>query len=76
MGTKFDPLYPVGMGMNFFYGDGDGYGIAKPVPALPRCHPYLGACKIEAERLLCFGSQGTEAKSSFFKLKSSKKQKF
>jgi len=29
----------MGMGMNFFYGD--GYGIAKPVPTLPRCHPYL-----------------------------------
>jgi len=27
------------MGMNFFYGD--GYGIVKPVPAPPRCHPYV-----------------------------------
>ena len=36
-GTKV--LYPLslGMGMNFFYGD--GYRIVKPVPAPPRFHP-------------------------------------
>jgi len=28
----------MGMGVNFFYGD--GYGITKPVPAPLRCHPY------------------------------------
>ncbi|QCE12646.1 histone H3 [Vigna unguiculata] len=28
----------MGMRVNFFYGD--GYGITKPVPAPPRCHPY------------------------------------
>jgi len=54
MGTRLYPLpggnvdetkvrYPLGLGMgmgiNFFYGD--GYGIAKPVPAPPRCHLYL-----------------------------------
>jgi len=53
MGTRLYPLpgrdghgtkvwYPlgwgIGMGINFFYGD--GYGIAKSVPAPPRCHPY------------------------------------
>jgi len=53
MGTRLYPLpdrdgdgrkvrYPLdlgmGMRMNFFYGD--RYGIAKPIPALPRCHPY------------------------------------
>jgi len=52
MGTRLYPLpggdgdgtkiwYPLslgtGMGMIFFYGD--GYGIAKSVPALPHCHP-------------------------------------
>jgi len=52
MGTRLYPLpggdgdetkvwYPLDlgmrMGMNFFYED--GYGIVKPVPALPRCHP-------------------------------------
>jgi len=51
MGTRLYPLpggdadgikvwYPLGldmgMGMNFFYGD--GYGIVKPVPAPPRCY--------------------------------------
>jgi len=54
MGTRLYPLpvrdgdetkvwYPLSlgmrMGMNFFYRD--GYGIAKLVPALPRCHPYM-----------------------------------
>jgi len=33
--------YPLGlgmrMGMNFLCGD--GYGIVKPVPVPPRCHP-------------------------------------
>jgi len=53
MGTRLYPLpggdgdetkvwYPLGlsmrMWMNFLCGD--GYGIAKPVPAPPRCHPY------------------------------------
>jgi len=57
MGTRLYPLsggdgdgtkvwYPLGlgmgMGMNFFYGD--GYGIVKPVPAPPRCHPYTLLC--------------------------------
>jgi len=54
MGTRLYPLpggdgdetkiwYPLGlgrgmgMGINFFFGD--GYGIAKPVPALPCYHP-------------------------------------
>jgi len=52
MGTRLYPLpggdgdgtkvwYPLGlgmgMGMNFFYGD--VYGIVKPVPAPPCCHP-------------------------------------
>jgi len=52
MGTRLHPLpggdgdgtkiwYPLGlgmeMGMNFFYGD--RYGIKKPVPAPPSCHP-------------------------------------
>jgi len=27
----------LGMGMNFFYGD--GYGIVKPVVVPSRCHP-------------------------------------
>jgi len=36
----------MGMGMNFLYGD--GYGIVKPVLALPRCHPYLWS---ECERV-------------------------
>jgi len=54
MGTRLYPLpggdgdgtkiwYPLGlgmeMGMKFFYGD--GYEIAKPVSAPPRCHPWL-----------------------------------
>jgi len=54
IGTRLYPLtggdrdetkvwYPLdlgmGMGMNFFYGD--GYGIAKPVPAPPRCHAWI-----------------------------------
>ena len=34
-------VYPLGlemgMGMNFYYGD----GIMIPVPAPPRCHPYV-----------------------------------
>jgi len=38
-GTKV--WYPLdlgmGMWMNFFYGN--EYGIAKPVPTPPRCHP-------------------------------------
>jgi len=52
MGTGLYPLpdgdengiklwYPLSLGMgmimNSFYGD--GYGIVKPVPALPDCHP-------------------------------------
>ena len=54
MGTRLYPLpggdedekkvwysldFGMGMGMNFLCGD--GYGIAKPVPAPPRCHPYF-----------------------------------
>jgi len=60
MGTRLYPLpggdgdekkvwYPLGlgmgMGMNFLCGD--GYGIAKPVPAPPRCHPSWNiGCKL------------------------------
>jgi len=62
MGTRLYPLpggdgdetkvwYPLslgmGMGMNFFYGD--GYRIAKLVPAPPRWHPYSGSCKTNME---------------------------
>jgi len=50
-GTKV--WYPLdlgmGMGMNFFYED--GYGIAKLIPASPRCHPYSrGWKKIQNSR--------------------------
>jgi len=42
-GDETKVWYPLGLGtgmwMNFFCGN--GYGIAKPVPAPPRCHPYL-----------------------------------
>jgi len=52
MGTRLYPLpggdgdgtkvwYPLGLGMGMWmkFWCGDGYGITKPVPAPPRCHP-------------------------------------
>jgi len=42
----------MGMGMNFLCGD--GYGIAKPVPAPPRCHPYTSQIKEVLNTILAF----------------------
>jgi len=53
MGTRLYPLpdgdetkvwysLGLGMGMGINFWCGDEYGIAKLVPAPPRCHPYLG----------------------------------
>jgi len=40
MGQKFNTVeFGDGDGDRFFYGD--VYGIAKPVPAPPRSHPYM-----------------------------------
>ena len=38
-GTKVCYPLDLGMGMRMNFFCGDGYGIAKLVPALPRCHP-------------------------------------